>query len=282
MINSQSWPLFSGRFGRRATLFLVVLGVLFVLAIYTVTDIDRLAHDPALGGLDYAGYAICHRITERSFTVAGRQLPLCARCTGMYLGVALSFIVLGLAGRFKWAQLPPAKVMGVLVGFIAFMGIDGVNSYSHFFPDFPHLYEPQNWLRLLTGMGTGLAMGVFIAPALAQTLWRDYKWRAAIAGFRELFWLIALALIVVLLVLSNQPLLLYVLGITSALGVVAILTVINTMVLLLVTRRDARSIHWREAAVPLMIGLVLAIIEIAVVSFLRYNLTGTMTGFPGL
>jgi uncharacterized membrane protein len=282
MINSQTIPLLSGHFGRRATVLLVVLAVLFVLAFYTVTDIDRLAHDPALGGLDYAGYAICHRITERSFTIAGRQMPLCARCTGMYLGVALAFMVLGLAGRFKWAQLPPAKVMGVLVGFIVLMGIDGVNSYTQFFPNFPHVYHPQNWMRLVTGMGTGLGMGVFILPALAQTLWRDYEWRPSLAGLRELFWLVALALIVVILVLSNQPFLLYVLGVISAVGVVAILTVINTMVLLLVTRRDARSVRWREAAVPLIIGLALAITEIAVVSILRYSLTGTMTGFPGI
>jgi uncharacterized membrane protein len=282
MINSQTFPSFSGRFGRRATIFLVLLGVLFVLGFYTVTDIERLAHDPAIGGLDYAGYAVCHRITERSFTIAGRQLPLCARCTGMYLGVALSFLVLGLAGRFRWAQLPPFKVLAVLVGFIALMGIDGINSYSHFFPDLPHVYEPQNWLRLVTGMGTGLAMGVFIFPALAQTLWRDYKWRPTIGGFRELFLLVALALIVVLLVLSNQPLLLYVLGVISALGVVAIITVINTMVLLLATRRDSLLTRWREAAVPLSIGLFLAITEIALVSFFRFNLTGTMTGFPGL
>lgn len=282
MINSQAIPLLSGRFGRRATLFLVVLGILFIVGFYTITDVDRLAHDPALGGLDYAGYAVCHRIMERSFTVAGRQLPLCARCMGMYLGVALSFVVLGLAGRLKRAQLPPAKVMGVLVGFIVLMGIDGVNSYSHFFPDIPHAYDPQNWLRLVTGMGTGLAMGVFIAPALAQTLWRDYKWRPALTGMRELLFLAALALIVVLLVLSNQPLILYVLGVVSAAGVVVILTVINTMVLLLVTRRDARSIRWQEAAVPLLIGLALAIMEIVVVSFVRFSLTGTMTGFPGI
>ncbi len=263
-------------------LFLAVLGVLFVLGIYTITDVERLAHDPALGGLDYAGYAICHRITERSFTVAGRQLPLCARCTGMYLGVALSLVVFGLAGRFKRAKLPSAKIMGVFIGFVVLMGIDGVNSYSHFFPNLPHVYEPQNWLRLLTGMGTGLAMGVFILPALAQTIWRDHKWHPVLADFREFFWLILLALIVVLLVLSNQPLILYVLGIVSALGVVAILTIINTMMLLLVTRRDARSNSWRQAAVPLAAGLILAIIEIAVISLLRYNLTGTMTGFPGL
>jgi hypothetical protein len=117
---------------------------------------------------------------------------------------------------------------------------------------------------------------------LAQTLWRDYKWRPVLGGFKELFLLIFLALVVVLMVLSNQPLLLYVLGIVSALGVVAILTVINSMVLLLVTRRDARSISWRQAAVPLAIGLVLAVGEIAVVSFLRFSWTGTMTGFPGL
>jgi hypothetical protein len=172
--------------------------------------------------------------------------------------------------------------MGVLVGFVGLMAFDGINSYMLFFPDFPHIYEPRNWLRLATGTGTGLAMGVFILPALAQTLWRDYKWQPVVTGFRELFWLVVLALIIVLLVLSNQPLILYVMGIISALGVVAILTVINTMVLLLVTRRDARSIRWREAAVPLTIGLVLAIMEIAVVSSLRYSLTGTMTGFPGI
>ena len=282
MINTVTLSSLSGRFGRRATLVLLILGVLFVLAFYTVTDVERLAHDPALGGLDYAGYAICHRITERSFMIAGRQLPLCARCTGMYLGVALTFAVLALAGRTRWAQLPPFKTMAVLVGFVGMMGIDGVNSYSHFFPNFPHIYEPQNWLRLTTGMGTGLAMGVFIFPALAQTLWRNYEWRPSLAGLRELIWLVALAIIAILLVLSNQPHLLYVLGIISAAGVVAILTAINTMVLLLATRRDARFTHLREAALPLLAGLLLTLVEIAVISVLRFNLTGTMTGFPGL
>lgn len=282
MINTTTLPALSRRFGRRTTLFLVALGVLFILAFYTVTDLDRLAHDPALSGLDYAGYAVCHRITERSFTIAGRQLPLCSRCTGMYLGVALTFMVLALAGRTRWAQLPSTKVMGILVGFIGVMGIDGINSYSHFFPNFPHIYEPQNWLRLVTGMGTGLAMGVFIFPALAQTLWRDYEWRPSLTGIRELFWLLALAAVLILLVTSNQPLLLYVLGIVSAAGVVAILTVINTMVLLLASRRDARFTRWREAALPLLAGLLLAVVEITAISVVRFTLTGTMTGFPGL
>ena len=47
-----------------------------------------------LGKADAIGYAVCHRIDERSFHVDGRQLPLCARCSGMYLGALLGLVVL--------------------------------------------------------------------------------------------------------------------------------------------------------------------------------------------
>src|SRR5450759_1456011 len=39
-----------------------------------------------LGKADAIGYAVCHRISERSFHIGSIQLPLCARCSGMYLG----------------------------------------------------------------------------------------------------------------------------------------------------------------------------------------------------
>src|SRR5688572_20279766 len=225
---------------------LIALAALLVLGFYTVTDPARAAHDPVLTTADYAGYAVCHRITERSFTVAGRQFPLCARCTGMFLGVALTFVVLLLAGRGRWSDLPPLPVMAVLLGFIGLMGIDGVNSYSHFFPNLPHLYEPRHWLRLLTGMGTGLAMGSIIFPALAQTLWWEQERRPSLGNLRELAGLVLLAGVVILLVLSNLQPVLYVLALISAAGV------------------------------------VLAVLQIAAISFARYSLTGTMAGFPGL
>ena len=33
---------------------------------------------------------ICHQRAERSFFIAGTQLPVCARCTGLYAGAALA------------------------------------------------------------------------------------------------------------------------------------------------------------------------------------------------
>ncbi len=267
---------------RRWWPLLVVAGVLLIMGFYAVTNPEYLAHDPLLGGADIAGYAFCHRITERSFTVAGRQFPLCARCTGMYLGVFLTFLVLLLAGRSRWRELPPLPIMLVLVGFIGLMGIDGVNSFSYLIPNAPHLYQPSNTLRLVTGMGTGLAMGLFIFPATVQTLWRVSERRAIISGWMEFAGLLILALITILLVLSNRQALLYVLAVVSAAGVVIILTCLNCILLLILLRRDARANNWRQCAGPLLLGLAFAIVEIGLIAFARFSLTGTMTGLPGL
>lgn len=194
----------------------------------------------------------------------------------------VTFVLLVLAGRWRWAQLPPPKIMILLVGFVGLMGIDGLNSYSHFFPNFPHLYTPQNWLRLLTGLGTGLAMGAFVFPALAQTLWHVQVWQPAIGSWRELVDLMIVTLAAALLIFSNQPAILYVLGLASAAGLLITITALNTMVLLIATRRDARLATWRQALVPLAIGLALAIIQISLIAYVRYQLTGTWSGFPGL
>jgi len=36
------------------------------------------------------GHFICHQRPERSFFLHGQQLPVCARCTGLYAGAALA------------------------------------------------------------------------------------------------------------------------------------------------------------------------------------------------
>lgn len=269
-------------FSRRGRLLLLVLLALLLMGFYTISDPERLTHSDLLTLSDYAGYALCHRITERSFTIAGRQFPLCARCTGMYLGVALVFTVLLLSGRGRWTELPPLRILLILAFFIGVMGIDGLNSYSHFFPNAPHLYQPQNWLRLLTGIGTGLGMGLAIFPALAQTLWRDQIRRPSIESIRELATLILLALVAILLILSNQPTLSYVMAIASAIGVLVIMSSLNTIILLIILKRDGyATTHW-QIIWPLAIGLLLTIIQIAIIATLRFQFTHTLTGFPGL
>ncbi len=267
---------------RRWFPLLVVLALLAIMGFYTVTNDSYLHNNLLLDGADWSGYALCHRITDRSFTINGRQFPLCARCSGMYLGVALMLLVSLLAGRMRRANLPSLKLLLVLLGFIGIMGIDGINSYSHFFPQAPHLYEPRNWLRLTTGMGTGVAMGLIMLPALAQTLWRQPDYQPIIESGRELVALLILAIVTIFLLLSNQPTLLYVLALTSVAGLLFIVTALNTVILLVLFRRDGRATTWRQTLWPLLLGFFVAVVELGIIGALRFNLTGTMTGFPGL
>ena len=54
-----------------------------------------------LGKADAIGYAICHRIDERSFQIGDRQLPLCARCTGEFYAAGISLIFFALVSKGK-------------------------------------------------------------------------------------------------------------------------------------------------------------------------------------
>jgi uncharacterized membrane protein len=233
-----------------------------------------------LGKADALGYAVCHRIDGRSFHLGDRQFPLCARCTGMYLGALLGVVGMVLMGRGRAGGMPTRWVMLALVGLMGLMGVDGLNSYSHFFPGLPHLYEPQNWLRLVTGMGNGLTLAALTLPVLNQTLWRDWEPRPVLGSFRELGLLLVAAAVLVALVLSDNVIVLYPLALLSAVGLLVLVVTLNTTILLISLRRENRAHGWAGAIVPLVAGLTLAIIEIGAVDAVRFAIFGTWGGMP--
>jgi uncharacterized membrane protein len=54
----------------------------------------------AVTGVIYTvGAFVCHQRPERSFHWGGAQLPVCARCAGLYLGAAIGACVWAWAGR---------------------------------------------------------------------------------------------------------------------------------------------------------------------------------------
>ena len=226
-----------------------------------------------LGKAKLIGYAICHQIPERSFHVAGQQLPLCARCTGIYMGALAGFVLMRIWGRQRAGAMPPAPVTLTLIGFIALMGVDGVNSYLTFFPGVPHLYEPQNWLRLTTGTLNGLALSAIVYPVLNYSLWRDAVQTPSVRGFKELALMVAAGGIIIALTVLELPPLLYPLATLSTLGVLLMLGSLNTMIVLVVARREGVALSWREVALPAIVGLALAFTEIGGMDTLRVIIT---------
>lgn len=234
--------------------------MVLVVAISVLVLAIQLPPATVLGKASVVGYAICHQIPERSFFIAGRQLPLCARCTGTFLGAILGLGAMLLYGRRRAAGLPPVPVLGILVVFVGFWGLDGLNSYLTFFPGAPHLYEPQNWLRLTTGMLNGIVLGSVVFSIFNFSVWRAPRSEPVIRGLSELGGLVALGALLIGLVLTEDARLLYPLALASTLGVVVMLTGVNSVIVLVAARRENCAYRWRDAAWPLLVGLALSLL----------------------
>jgi uncharacterized membrane protein len=208
--------------------------------------------------LSLFGGGVCGQIPSHSLIIGGRQLPLCARCTGTYLGALLGF----------------------LVGFIVLWGIDGLNSFLALLPNAPHLYEPHNLLRLITGTLNGLALSIIVYPIFNFLLWKEANPERVIRNGRELCYLLIPSALLVWLVQTQVSFLLYPVAALSILGVLVMLTIVNTMIVLIVTRRDSRAESWRDAVLPLLLGMLATFLELSALGLLHLALTQRLA-WPG-
>ncbi|MGD1997003.1 MAG: DUF2085 domain-containing protein [Anaerolineae bacterium] len=232
---------------------------------------------------DMVGYAVCHRIPSHSFFFAGRQLPLCARCTGSFVGALVGLFGQAVVlGRRRASDFPSIPMMAILIGFILLMGVDGANSYLGMRSDGFALYEPRQWLRLVTGALNGLALSGLTFPVLNLSLWENPPQRPAIRDWRDLGVMLLVEAGVVSLVLSGWPPLLYPLALLSAAGVVTLLTAVNAVLVMVVMGWENQYRRWREAVTPLFVGFAVTLIEIGLIDLVRYAATGTLEGLPGL
>jgi uncharacterized membrane protein len=251
-----------------------------VLALVGVLLIGWLFNTPAglLGKADAIGYAVCHRIDLRSFHFGDRQLPLCARCTGMHLGALLGLVYQGVFGQRK-AGLPPRRILAILGLLAGAFAVDGTNSFLSLIPGAPSLYTPQNWLRLVTGTGMGLVIAALLFPAFNQTAWRDWQPQPFLNGLKPLAGLAFIALFLDLVLLNGNPLLLYPLALLSAAGVLVELSLVYAMIAMMILRGENRYLRFIEMILPLAGGFGLGLLQIAFLDFIRYLLTGTWDGF---
>lgn len=97
------------------------------------------------------GGAFCHQLPERSIYVAGVQLPVCARCFGVYSSVAVCSLFLAAAKRLS-ASKPPSLIITLLLSAALLpLMADGFLSYIG-------IYETTNFVRVTTGALAGCSL----------------------------------------------------------------------------------------------------------------------------
>lgn len=270
---------------RFKSIFRFLVPIAAVLAIATWIYI---APPGLLGKLDAVGYAVCHRLDSHSLHVAGQQMPLCARCTGEFNAAFIALIFQGFISR-KRSKLPSRGILAVLAVFFLSFAIDGSNSYlallkqsyAGAFDKIPNLYVTDNTLRVLTGSGMGIAMASVLYPMYNQSIWHQVDER------RSLEWpqfgiLVSIVLLFDLGMLSGSPIILYPVAFISTAGVLALLSMVFSIVWVMTMRQDNTFSLVRQLWLPALAGLTLAFILILGIDLFRFNLTHTWSGFPGI
>ncbi|MHA2260723.1 MAG: DUF2085 domain-containing protein [Promethearchaeota archaeon] len=114
---------------------------------------------------------ICHQLPTRSIWIFGSNMALCSRSFGIYLGLLLIGIFLGLKGTKKIYWKSAIILMVPVV-------IDGVTQFKG-------LRISNNYLRFITGFLSGIGSGMILFPVyfvLASWIMKLFRKREVITS----------------------------------------------------------------------------------------------------
>jgi uncharacterized membrane protein len=219
-------------------------------------------------------YGVSAQRPSHSLFLGGQQLPLEARMGGIFLGFVCALVLLALLGRL-YASQPPGGLNGLACWLlIALTGLDGLNAFL-FDGNLPHLYAPSTALRLFTGLGAGLGLGLMAIPVVASVVWSNSSDEAAIDDPVELLAGLAIIGLVGGLILAGVGVLLWPIALTMLIGVLVAFGIGNLYVLAVATGMSHRARILSDLRGGLLGSLGLALLELAGLSALRTFLVAT-------
>jgi uncharacterized membrane protein len=154
---------------RQAIVTWALAGILFLtIAGLTVAAPLALAggHDTLAQTIYHSFSPFCHQNPGRSFHLRAHPLAVCARCAGLYFGLALGFAVYPLFRQLSRLDTP---ARGWLILALLPVSVDFLLGYLG-------LRENTHWSRAITGGVLGVAAVFFLVPGLLDLRrnWRNY------------------------------------------------------------------------------------------------------------
>ena len=119
-----------------------------VLIENNIEQIDRLNFPSKV--VYSLGDRLCHQKPERSFFLNGNQMPFCARCTAIWVGLVIGLGIM----VFYRIQLDEKFFLLIIICLVP-IGIDGIGQLLNF-------WESLNIIRVITGLLAGIICGIAI------------------------------------------------------------------------------------------------------------------------
>jgi uncharacterized membrane protein len=172
-------------------------------------------------------FGICPQRPSHSLYLGGQPMPIEARMAGMFGGFLIGVAYFIALGRGRAWRLPGPTMTTTFMGFIALMGVDGLNAFF-FDLHLLYLYTPLLSLRLATGLLTGLAFAGFVVPAFNATVWQTGLDMSPLVGIRDTLGGLLLEAFYFIMALSGIKAFLYPLSVIAVLGVPMLMGMIGT------------------------------------------------------
>ena len=143
---------------RRVALVLTGAAFLWTAAIFLVPLLAQLDPGNVLTPVvRAAGALVCHQRIERSFSIAGQPMPVCARCTGLYLSGTLAALA-------AWMTLPlmPRRTRAAIL-------VAASPTLLTWVAEWAGVAQPGNVIRALAALPLGAACGwIFVRMLRAE------------------------------------------------------------------------------------------------------------------
>lgn len=142
---------------------IILTGSLLLLAFIVGAPLARAGQYGLISGTLYQAFSyVCHQQPQRSFLIAAQPLAVCARCTGLYVGFALTTLLYPLFTSLRRTSPPERKWLFFATAPLAVdfgLGLLGV-------------WENTHWSRFITGALFGSVVVLYVLPALVELSYR--------------------------------------------------------------------------------------------------------------
>ncbi len=221
---------------------------------------------------------VCPQRPAHTYFIEGRQMPLEARMVGIFAGYFVTIAGLWLVGRGRALQWPRRSLSLALAALVAVMVFDGLNS-TFWDLGWPALYAPQNWLRLLTGVLSGVGMAGLLLPAFSLSVWKQAYLRPTFGSWPELGLALLPALLLWCGTLAGWGPLFWPISILAVAGVITMLTMFNMIILAVLFRRENQIATFQQFVLPLVLVVWLSLGQMMLFAAMRVAAGGSLASF---
>jgi len=218
------------------------------------------------------GSSVCHQIPSHSYEISEIQFPLCARCSGLYLGSLIGLAYYFTQGRKK--ALPKKAFSLLLLFFFLIWAGDGVNSFITDFFNKTIFYETTNTTRLITGFGMGLVMSTALMTLFNLTVWQDGKNQPLLHNLLQVVAYTIASVINATLLLSSNAIFFKFFAYISIASVLIIITLLYAIFWIILLKKENSFTKWSSLGLFLTAGFASALLQITILTMLRQWVIG--------